>query len=54
MYAVYQAIQTAIEYARRIVQVLITVFDTIIQIAQGVIDPAAQGVETGCAWSCPW
>jgi hypothetical protein len=47
VYAAYQAIQTAIEYARRIIQVLITVFDTVIQIAQGVIDPAAQGVEAG-------
>jgi phage-related protein len=53
VYAVYQAIQTAIEYARRIIQVLITVFDTIIQIAQGVIDPAAQGVETGLRMIMP-
>ena len=53
VYAAYQAIQTAIEYARRIIQVLITVFDTIIQIAQGVIDPAAQGVETGLRMIMP-
>lgn len=53
VYAVYQAIQTAIEYARRIIQVLITVFDTVIQIAQGVIDPAAQGVETGLRMIMP-
>jgi hypothetical protein len=51
--AVYQAIQTAIEYARRIIQVLITVFDTVIQIAQGVIDPAARGVETGLRMIMP-
>jgi hypothetical protein len=53
IYAAYQAIQTAIEYARRIIQVLITVFDTVIQIAQGVIDPAAQGVETGLRMIMP-
>ena len=53
VYAAYQAIQTAIEYARRIIQVLITVFDTVIQIAQGVIDPAAQGVETGLRMIMP-
>jgi phage-related protein len=53
VYAVYQAIQTAIEYARRIIQVLITIFDTVIQIAQGVIDPAAQGVETGLRMIMP-
>lgn len=53
VYAVYQVIQTAIEYARRIIQVLITVFDTVIQIAQGVIDPAAQGVETGLRMIMP-
>jgi hypothetical protein len=53
VYAAYQAIQTAIEYARRIIQVLITVFDTIIQIAQGVIDPAAQGVERGLRMIMP-
>ncbi|MCU1255835.1 MAG: hypothetical protein JWM83_2134, partial [Candidatus Angelobacter sp.] len=51
--AIYQAIQTAIEYARRILQVLITIFDTVIQIAQGVIDPAAQGVETGLRMIMP-
>lgn len=45
--AVYAAIKSAMEYARRILQVLITVFDTVIQIAQGVIDPAARGVESG-------
>ncbi|HEY2116825.1 MAG TPA: DUF4157 domain-containing protein, partial [Candidatus Angelobacter sp.] len=53
VYAAYQAIQTAIEYARRIIQVLITVFDTVIQIAQGVIDPAAQGIETGLRMIMP-
>jgi phage-related protein len=53
VYAAYQAIQTALEYARRIIQVLITVFDTVIQIAQGVIDPAAQGVETGLRMIMP-
>ena len=53
VYAAYQAIQTAIEYARRIIQVLITVFDTVIQIAQGVIDPAAPGVETGLRMIMP-
>jgi phage-related protein len=51
--AIYQAIQTAIEYARRILQVLITIFDTVLQIAQGVIDPAAQGVETGLRMIMP-
>ncbi|HLK69158.1 MAG TPA: DUF4157 domain-containing protein [Bryobacteraceae bacterium] len=53
IFAVYQAIQTAIEYARRILQVLITVFDTIIQIANGVIDPAARGVEQGLRMVMP-
>lgn len=53
VYAAYQAIQTAIEYARRIIQVLITVFDTVIQIAQGVIEPAAQGVENGLRMIMP-
>src|SRR5258708_6983281 len=51
--AIYQAVQTDNEYARRILQVLITIFDTIIQIAQGVIDPAAQGVETGLRMVMP-
>jgi hypothetical protein len=51
--AVYQAVRTAIEYARRILQIFITVFDTVIQIAQGVIDPAAQGVERGLDMAMP-
>jgi hypothetical protein len=51
--AVYQAVKTAIEYARKILQILITVFDTILQIAQGVIDPAARGVETGLGMAMP-
>jgi hypothetical protein len=44
--AVYAAIQTAMEYARRIIQMLINVFDGIIQIAGGVLDPAARTLET--------
>lgn len=51
--AVYQAVRTAIEYARRILQIFITVFDTVIQIAQGVIDPAAQMVERGLDMAMP-
>ena len=39
--ALYAAIRTAMEYARRIPQILINVFDGIIQIANGVLDPAA-------------
>ena len=44
--AVYAAIRTAMEYARRIIQMLINVFDGIIQIAGGVLDPAARTLET--------
>ncbi|HEY0072241.1 MAG TPA: DUF4157 domain-containing protein, partial [Chloroflexia bacterium] len=51
--AVYQAITTAIEYARRILEVMLTVFTTIGQIARGVIDPAAQGVERGLRMVMP-
>jgi hypothetical protein len=45
VFAVYQAIQTAIEYARRIIVMLIGVFDTIIQIATGNLPPAAEKLE---------
>jgi hypothetical protein len=51
--AVYQAITTAIEYMRRILQVMLTVFTTIVQIARGIIDPAAQGVEQGLRMIMP-
>lgn len=44
--AVYAAIRTAMEYARRIIQMLINVFDGIIQIAGGVLDPAARTLES--------
>jgi hypothetical protein len=43
--AIYAAIRTAMEYARRIIQMLINVFDGIIQIAGGVLDPAARTLE---------
>src|SRR5262249_6613864 len=45
--AVWAAVQTAIEYARRIITMLINVFDAIIQIANGVLDPAAEKLEQG-------
>lgn len=48
VWAVWQAVQTALEYARRILQMLINVFDAIIQIANGVIEPAAEKLEQ--AW----
>jgi len=51
--AVYQAVQTAIEYARRILEIMLTVFNTVGQIATGVIDPAAQGVERGLRMVMP-
>lgn len=51
--AVYQAIKTAIEYARRILQMLITVFDTVIQIANGVLDPAAEKLESAFRQAMP-
>jgi phage-related protein len=46
IFAVYQAIKTAMEYARRIIQMLINVFDAIIQIANGVLNPAAEKLES--------
>lgn len=51
--AMYQAIQTAIEYARRILEILMTVFNTVVQIAQGVLGPAAAGVERGLRMAMP-
>jgi phage-related protein len=51
--AVYQAIQTAIQYATRILQVMLKVFDTVLQIAQGVIEPAAAMVEQGLRMIMP-
>jgi hypothetical protein len=53
IFAVYQAINTAIEYARQILQTMLTVFDTIVAVARGVIDPAAQGVERGLRMIMP-
>jgi len=51
--AVYSAIQTAIEYMPRILAILIRVFDTVNQIAAGVIGPAATLVEGGFRMAMP-
>ena len=51
--AIYNAIQTAIEYMPRILGILVRAFDTVIQIARGVIDPAAQMVESGLRMAMP-
>ena len=51
--AVYNAIQTAIEYMPRILGILIRVFDTVTQIASGVLGPAAEMVETGFRMAMP-
>ncbi|HET7833884.1 MAG TPA: DUF4157 domain-containing protein [Gallionella sp.] len=51
--AVYSAIQTAIEYMPRILGILIRVFDTVVQIARGVIAPAAAMVESGFRMAMP-
>ena len=51
--AVYNAIQTAIEYMPRILAILIRAFDTVVQIAAGTIDPAAQMVEGGLRMAMP-
>jgi hypothetical protein len=51
--AVYQALRTAIEYARRILEIMLTVFNTVVQIAQGVIDPAAEMLERGLRMAMP-
>lgn len=51
--AIYSAIQTAIEYMPRILGILIRVFDTVTQIAHGVIAPAARMVESGLHMAMP-
>ncbi len=51
--AVYDAIKTAIEYMPRILQILIRVFDTVGQIAAGMIGPAAAMVEGGLRMAMP-
>ena len=51
--AVWQAVRTAIEYATRIIQFFIQVFDMVIQIANGVIDPAAQRLEGALRTAMP-
>ena len=53
VFAVYQAIKTAAEYATRIITMLIKVFDAIIQIANGVIDPAATTLEQAFRQAMP-
>jgi phage-related protein len=51
--AVYQAVRTAMEYARRILEIMLLVFNTVVQIAQGVIDPASEMVERGLRMAMP-
>jgi phage-related protein len=51
--AVWAAIKAAIDYATRIVTMLIKVFDAIIQIANGVIDPAAEKLEGAFRMAMP-
>ncbi len=51
--AVYSAIKTAIEYMPMILGILIRVFDTIVQIAGGIIDPAAEMIEAGMHMAMP-
>jgi hypothetical protein len=51
--AIYQAIRTAMEYAQRILQILLTAFNTVAQIAQGVIGPAATMIENGLRMILP-
>lgn len=51
--ALYNAIQTALEYARRILEILNTVFDTVLQIAEGVFGPAAETLERGLRTAMP-
>ena len=50
---IYQAIRTAMEYAQRILQILLTAFNTVAQIAQGVIGPAATMIENGLRMVLP-
>jgi hypothetical protein len=50
---IYQAIRTAMEYAQRILQILLTAFNTVAQIAQGVIGPAATMIENGLRMILP-
>jgi hypothetical protein len=51
--AIYSALRTAIEYMPRIIGIFITVFDTVTQIASGVISPAAEMVERGMRMAMP-
>lgn len=51
--ALYRAIQTAMEYARRILEILDSVFDMVLQIARGVLGPAAELLERGLRMAMP-
>lgn len=49
----YSAIQTAVEYAQRILRILVRAFDTVQQIATGNLGPAAAMVENGLRMAMP-
>ena len=51
--AVYQAIKTAFEYAPRILEIILKVFETVGELARGVTGTAAQGVVSGLRMAMP-
>jgi hypothetical protein len=51
--SLYQAIQTVVRYARQILEIVNRVLDTIINIASGVIGPAAEMMEAAMRGAMP-
>jgi hypothetical protein len=51
--SLYQAIQTVVRYARQILEIVSRVLDTIINIASGVIGPAAEMLENAMRGAMP-
>ena len=51
--SLYQAIQTVVRYARQILEIVNTVLDTVINIAGGVIGPAAEMMENAMRGAMP-